>query len=75
MPKAFILAYRNLHRDWRNPELRVLIFALMIAVAAVTAVSFFTDRIQRLMTQQAAEFLGADLKITSYKPLPQSFTQ
>lgn len=75
MPKAFILAYRNLYRDWRNPELRVLIFALMIAVAAVTAVSFFTDRIQRLITQQAAEFLGADLKITSYKPLPQSFTQ
>lgn len=75
MQKAFILAYRNLRRDWRNPELRILILALMIAVAAVTAVSFFTDRIQRLITQHAAEFLGADLKISSYKPLPELFAQ
>ncbi len=44
------------------------LFALMIAVAAVTAVGFFTDRIQQVITLQAAEMLGADLQIITPEP-------
>ena len=38
------LAFRTLGRDWRSGELLVLVGALVVAVAAMTAVGFFTDR-------------------------------
>lgn len=68
-------ALRHFPRDWRDPDLRILTFAILIAVAAVSAVSFFTDRIQQLINLQAAELLAADLKITSPDPLPDRFLQ
>ena len=39
------LALRMLARDARAGELRVLLAALVIAVASVTSVGFFADRI------------------------------
>ena len=38
------LAWRMLWRDARAGELRLLLAALIIAVGALTAVGFFTDR-------------------------------
>ncbi|MEJ6655648.1 MAG: FtsX-like permease family protein, partial [Pseudomonas sp.] len=38
-----------------------------------TAISFFTDRLQRGMATRAAEFLGADMRISSREPLPTEF--
>ena len=51
---------RLLMREWRAGELHVLVAALVVAVAAVTAVGFFTDRVERAMTLQASELLAAD---------------
>ena len=42
-----------------------MFLALVIAVAAVTAVGFFTDRVDAGMRAQAAEFLAADGRIES----------
>src|SRR3990172_7141074 len=67
---ALILSLRMLRRDWRAGELRILTLALIVAVASVTAVGFFTDRIQQALAQQANELLGADLVITSSHPFP-----
>ncbi|MCU7815788.1 MAG: FtsX-like permease family protein [Candidatus Thiodiazotropha sp. (ex Rostrolucina anterorostrata)] len=67
------LALRLLRRDWRAGELRLLATALVIAVASVTSVGFFTDRIERAMERQATEVLAADLRIESNQPLPDSF--
>jgi len=75
MKKALTLALRNLPRDWRHAELRILVLALVIAVAAISAVNFFTDRIHRLMEQQATELLGGDLRISAPEPLPTQLTQ
>ncbi|MEW8238657.1 MAG: hypothetical protein AB2727_10720, partial [Candidatus Thiodiazotropha taylori] len=61
----FMLALKLLRRDWRAGELRLLATALVIAVASVTAVGFFTDRIERAMARQATEVLAADLRIES----------
>ncbi|MEH6388365.1 MAG: FtsX-like permease family protein [Pseudomonas profundi] len=69
------LATRLLAREWRAGELRVLILALVIAVLVSTAISFFTDRLQRGMVSRAAEFLGADMVVTSRAPLPDAFLQ
>jgi putative ABC transport system permease protein len=71
--KTITLAIRSLRRDWRNAEVRILVLALIVAVAAVSAVGFFTDRIHRVIEQQAAELLGADLRISSTSPLPTAF--
>lgn len=64
-----LLSLRMLLRDWRAGELRVLAAALVVAVAGVTSVSFFTDRIRLALELQATELLGADLVITSDRPL------
>lgn len=69
------LAARLLTREWRAGELRVLVMALVIAVLVSTAISFFTDRLQRGMVSRAAEFLGADMVISSRSVLPEQFLQ
>ena len=66
----FNLALRLLWRDSRSGELTVMILALIIAVTSSTAIALFSDRLQRTMTNQTAEFLAADLVITSPAPIP-----
>jgi len=63
------LALLFLRRDWRAGELRVLVAALVVAVAAVTSVGFFTDRIQQALLMQANELLGADLILNSTRDI------
>ena len=50
-----------LARDWRAGELRVLALALVIAVASVTSVAFFADRVGQALARDAHQLLGADL--------------
>jgi len=69
----FNLAMRLLWRDGRSGELTILILALVIAVTSSTAISLFADRLHRTMSTQAAEFLAADLVITSPHLLPPDF--
>lgn len=64
-----VLSLRMLLRDWWAGELRVLAAALVVAVAGVTSVAFFTDRIRIALEQQATELLGADVVITSDRAL------
>lgn len=64
---------RDSWREWRSPELRVLAAALVIAVAAVAAVGFFTDRVERGMAQQATALLGGDLAVRSRSPIPEDW--
>jgi len=70
---SFALALRMLRREWRAGELRVLAAALVIAVASVTSVGFFTDRVGRALAQQANMLLGADLALISDHPLDAGF--
>ncbi|MGB5539426.1 MAG: ABC transporter permease, partial [Gammaproteobacteria bacterium] len=63
------LSMRLLARSWRSGELRILAVALVIAVAASTAIGFFTDRLGRGMVNQSADFLGADLALNSPRPV------
>jgi len=64
----------GLGRDWRGGELRLLALTLTLAVAAVTSVGFFTDRVDQALRQQGHELLAADLVIEAPQPLPQIFT-
>jgi putative ABC transport system permease protein len=71
--KTFLYSLRLLRRDIRAGELRVLFLAIAIAVASVTSVGFFTDRIQQTLRQQANELLAADLVVSADHPLPDAF--
>ena len=62
------LASRMLQRDWRAGELRVLALALLVAVASVTSVAFFADRVWQALTREANQMLGADLLLVSDSP-------
>jgi len=63
------LAMHMLAREWRAGEQRILVASLVIAVAASTAIGFFTDRLGRGMVNQSADFLGADLVLASPRPV------
>ncbi|MFZ1447161.1 MAG: ABC transporter permease, partial [Candidatus Dechloromonas phosphoritropha] len=62
------LAWRLLGRELRSGELRLLLAALVVAVAAVTAVGFFTDRVRLALEQEARQLIGGDLLLLSDHP-------
>ncbi|WP_213877562.1 ABC transporter permease [Pseudomonas sp. dw_358] len=66
--RLFGLAARQLARDSRAGELRVLFFALVVAVAASTAIGYFGARLNAAMQMRATEFLGADLILQGSSP-------
>jgi putative ABC transport system permease protein len=60
-------------RDWRAGELRFLLVALIVAVAALSSVSFFADRMRTGLQRDAHQLLGADLVIHGDRPLPAAW--
>jgi putative ABC transport system permease protein len=69
------LAGRLLARDWKSGEVLVLLAALVVAVSAMSAVTFFTDRVRGAVSQQAGEALAADLRVESMSKLPASVSE
>ena len=61
-------ALKMLMRDWRAGELRILAMALVVAVASITSVAFFADRVGRALVRDAHQLLGADLVLVSDHP-------
>jgi putative ABC transport system permease protein len=57
-------------RELKSGEVRVLVAALALAVAAMTAVGFFTDRVAQGVQLRSAEVLAADLVLRSNRPIP-----
>ncbi|OGA28630.1 MAG: ABC transporter permease [Betaproteobacteria bacterium RIFCSPLOWO2_02_FULL_65_24] len=62
------LSLKMLARDWRAGELRVLALALLVAVASVTSVGFFADRVRQGLQRDAHQLLGADVLLVSDRP-------
>ncbi|MET0658805.1 MAG: FtsX-like permease family protein, partial [Steroidobacteraceae bacterium] len=67
------LALIALLRDYRSGELTILLLALLVAVSALTAVGFFTARVNLAVEQQAGEVLAADLRLRSQSPLQEHY--
>ena len=57
-----------LMRDWRAGELSILAMAIVVAVASITSVAFFADRVGRALARDAHQLLGADLVLVSDHP-------
>ena len=62
------LAWRLLWREMRSGELRLLFGALCIAVAAVSAVGFFAQRVHLALENEARLLIGGDLVLVSDHP-------
>lgn len=63
----------TLLRRWlRTPELLILAGAVVVAVAASSAVGLFSDRVARALEDQSGEAFGADAALRSRDPLPDT---
>jgi putative ABC transport system permease protein len=73
MSSPWQLGWRTLWRDLRAGELRLLIVAVTLAVAALCAVGFFADRLNGGLARDARQLLGGDAVVSSDNPTPQAF--
>ena len=73
--KAITFALRSFGREIRSGEVLVLLAAVALAVAALTAVGFLTDRIGKAVARQANEVLAADLRLRSQEPIPAAWRE
>ncbi|MDT7836599.1 ABC transporter permease [Aquabacterium sp. OR-4] len=67
------MAWRQTWRDARAGELRLLMVAVMLAVAALSAVGFFAGRLDAALARDAMQLLGGDAVLASDQPLPPEF--
>lgn len=75
VPSVWALAWRQARRDFRAGELRLLAVAVLLAVAALTAVGFFADRLNAGLARDARQLLGGDAVVSSDKPAPPPLLQ
>ncbi len=69
------LGWRTLWRDARAGELRLLVIAVALAVAALTSVAFFADRLEGGLQRDARQLLGGDVVVVSDNAPPAVFAE
>ncbi len=67
------LGWKTLLRDLRAGELRLLMVAVTLAVAALSAVGFFADRLNGGLQRDALQLLGGDAVLRSDSATPPAF--
>lgn len=72
-PSFWRIGWTSLLRDWRAGELRLLVVAVTLAVAALTAVGFFADRLQGGLARDARALIGGDAVVVSDQPADPAF--
>ncbi len=70
---SFSLSFRLLLRQSRSGALGLLAAGLVVATAALVAVSSFTDRVGRALEREAGEALAADLIVAGRDRLPREY--
>ena len=73
--RAVQLGWRNLWRDFRSGELNLLVLSVVLAVSALSAVGFFSDRLQAGLWRDARQLIGGDAVVVSDKPTAENFLQ
>jgi putative ABC transport system permease protein len=68
-------AWRTLWRDARAGELRLLIVAVALGVAALSSVSFLADRLNGGLQRDARQLLGGDVVVVSDQATPVHIVQ
>ena len=73
--KTVRMAWRQLLRDAAAGDIRILFAALVLAVVAVTAVGFVTDRAERALAIEANRLLGGDAVVRGDAPITGAVRQ
>jgi putative ABC transport system permease protein len=68
-----MLALNLLIRNWRSGELKLLSISIVLAVAVLSGISIFTDRLDSTLLGQSNALLGADTIVSSSKPIRQEW--
>lgn len=65
----------SVRRDWRERDVRVVLAALIIAVATVATIALFASQLQRTLVTSASSFLAADrqLEAENGRPIAESW--
>ena len=71
----FLQSLRMTRRDWRAGELRFLLAALIVAVASLSSVGFFVDRMRAALNRDANQLLGGDLVINADQPIARQWRE
>ena len=66
-------ALRLLFRDIRSGDILTLLFALIISISTVTAISLFVDRLELSFKQESATLMAADSLIRSDEEIPPAW--
>lgn len=70
-----MLAFKLLLRNWRSGELKLLSISLVLAVAVLSGISIFTNRLDTSLRLQSNAILGADSTIESPTALPLTWSE
>ncbi|MFC4258822.1 ABC transporter permease [Marinobacter lacisalsi] len=64
-------------RDWRQRDVKVVLSALVIAVATVAIIALFASQLQRTLVTSASSFLAADRQLEAEhgKPIPAEWRE
>ncbi len=65
--------WQQIWRDMRSGALRWLAVAVVLAVAALSSVGLFADRIERGLHRDAAQLMGADVVVLGDQPLADNW--
>ncbi|WP_457668899.1 ABC transporter permease [Thiolapillus sp.] len=63
----------TLRRLWHDKALLILMAALMVAVTALTSVSFFVDRVDKALVLQGSALMAADLVVQQGDAAPSEW--
>jgi putative ABC transport system permease protein len=67
------LPLQLLWRNWRSGEVKILASALILAVAVVTAIAVFADRMENSLVRQSNSYLAADRVVKSRFIIPEDW--
>ncbi len=70
-----MLAFKLLLRNWRSGELKLLGVSLILAVAVLSGISIFTERLESTLVVQSNSILGADVVVSGSQPLNPSWAE
>jgi len=73
MLNGFYYGLKKFWFDLTSGDLIILFFSIVLAVTAISSVSFLGDRLQSSIQQQASVVLAADMAFRSTSPLPEDY--